>query len=224
MKKGLIVLLVVIAVVCSFLVGTKIRSNESVESNTSSATNDSSVTSDFYYEDPETTLYELQGFEKIGKFDIILEINDYYISDLIGESYVITDTRYGTHGYYFDYSSVSPVQIWSADNEVKDNKAEWLDIWTERDRLRNYQFADNFTLVIEEGTFSERENIIVEDIIYNNDLCSIFIAKIDRFGYENDETLCYFAFKYNDILKFETGGTGTKWYDQNSFRQRCIYF
>ena len=67
MKKGLIVLLVVIAVVCSFLVGTKIRSNESVESNTSSATNDSSVTSDFYYEDPETTLYELQGFEKIGK-------------------------------------------------------------------------------------------------------------------------------------------------------------
>lgn len=172
------------------------------------------------------------GFTQIGDFDILLQIIDYQISEFDDQSWVVTETTYGTQGYYFEYPYIAPVRIFATKAEEPKIEYDWIDIWGDSDRLRSYDFIDNFTLVINEGKYSESETLILEEIIKTDDLCSIIKVTRDRFGFENDETdLYYIAFSYENIDKFKTVGVGEKSYNGSvgqvsyiGFEQRLIYF
>lgn len=240
MKKSLIVMLIFILVVGAFFIGMGADFKNSVETTIENVSETKAITettgsSVVHYEEPDTSPYEYQpeGFAKIGKnFDVLLEINDYYISEFNGESWVETETTYGTQGYYFEYPFIAPVRIYATKAEEPRVEYDWLDIWTDQQRLRSYDFIDDLTLFIERNEFFDDETFLLDDIIYTGDLCSIIKVTKDKFGFENDETdLYYIAFSYENIDKFKTVGAGEKSYNGSvgqvsytGFEQRLIYF
>ena len=236
MKKGLIVLLVLILVAGAFFAGSKVNINVSVEPTmkiTNEENAESSTFEDIYYEEPDTSSYEYQpeGFDKIGKnFDTILAIHDFHIDDVQGESYFTTLTHYGRQGYYLEYPYASTVRIYATKSEERE-RTEAIEIYT--DDLERFEFIDDNRLSI--GIDGDPEGIFdleIEEIIESNEYCTIFKSSKNMYGYDNDQIGVYFvALKYENIEMFESVGIGKKMYNGNpgesifvGFEERQFYF
>lgn len=245
MKKGVVILLVLILVVCAFFVGvnTDFHENdnmitydeatiESIEEYTTKVYEEYTTKVDEEY----TAMLDEEGFNRFARFNVLLEIKDFYISDTIGESYVIPDYQdVNNRGYYLENPYVAPAKICRTKLDERHSSADWVHITSDEECLRDFDFIDNYTLSFGSGEYEESESLIIDNIIEANELCTIFEASMDRYGFENDESnLYFFAFRYEDMIEFETMGIGDKVYSCisaagegktfSAFEDRIIYF
>lgn len=248
MKKGLIVLLIFILVVCAFFVGTNINlkrendltttvseENEKVDiyvnDTTEEMITDKTTTKASTTEEETYIEYEPEGFAKIGKnFDTLLKIIDWHVG-VPGESrshVVIKNNQ--EQGYYLESSYATGLDTWSNQEIYEIYKYYNLDFITlastKSEDLIPFYFYDDYTLVL--GESDNETRIIVEEVIDVNENGSIIRTKIDRYGFDNDEyDVYFFVTNLEKILSFETSETGEDKYlyeRYDGLSERMIYF
>lgn len=223
MKKGLIVLLVLIAIVCSFLVGLKISSNESAESNTSSAEVDRTeptVFEDVHYEEPDTTPYEPQGYKKMGNFNLLIEIDSF--DNTSGEESILVDVG-SNDGFYLEYPYASDIFI-SANYYYIDFRPDESGCIIE-DEKTGFDFIDNYTLLLYDD---DSTRIIFDEIVFETSSGAIFKGHIDCYGYDKDESdVYYFATNYEKFNSLYSEDCGEPSYYASgvfsNYRSKRIY-
>ncbi len=227
MKKILTASLIVIFAFVTIFVINNIDNKKQSEENSSFNSTDNQIQVN-YHESSEPV-----GFEKIGKdFNVLLEINDYNINNTTNRNFITTDTseHHFCRQYYLEYPYLTRLTVksnWVMSKEMWDFSKEVYTINENTDNMIPFEFYDNFTLIINPGI--EEERIIVEDVIFVSDICSIFKAKIDKYGYSDDiNDIYFFATKFETLTELENEECGDLAYDYwgtyIGLEERIIYF
>lgn len=245
MKKGLIVLLILILIVGAFFAGSKIGFNSSTEVSSHTNENENAEPSEFedvYYEVPDTNSYVVEntssemayptkGFYRIGRdCDTLLKIYDWHIGvpDESWSNVVIKNSN--RQGFYLENSYAVEINTWSdwqIDNALIYNP-DYITLWsTDSDDFIPFYVLDDFTIVL--GSSDNETRIIIEEVIDVNANGSIIRTKIDRFGFENDEyDVYYFVSSLEKLLTFYTEETGEDMYtiggDYRGSSERVIHY
>lgn len=197
MKKSLIILLIFVLVIGAFFAGSKIDLNTSVETTVSSSENISTKPIDFedvYYEETDTLPYEHQpeGYEKMGEFNLIIEIDDFDTTP--GEETILVDVG-SNDGFYLEYPYASEIFI-SANYYAIDFRPDEHGCIIEEEKV-GFDFVDNYTLLLNDN---DNTRIVFDEIVFESNSGTIFRGHIDCYGYDKDESdIYYFATKYEDF-------------------------
>lgn len=170
MKKVAIVLLVFILLVGAFCSGIIFNSKPSTNA---------------------TSLYEYQseGYEKMGKFNLIIEIDDF--DNTPGEETILVDVG-SNDGFYLEYPYASEIFI-SANYYAIDFNPDDSGCTIEDDKV-GFDFVDNYTLLLYND---DNTQIIFDEIVVETSSGTIFKGHIDCYGYDKDESdIYYFATNY----------------------------
>lgn len=225
MKKSLILLLILVLIVGAFFAGTTIDLKMSSETTTVSEENntrEATIFEDVHYEEPDTSQYEYQpqGYEKMGKFNLIVEIDDFDTAS--GEETILVDVG-SNDGFYLEYP-------YAADIFIKANYYS-LDFYPDEhgcrigDKKIGFDFLDNYTLSLNDDVNTQ---IVFDETVLETSSGTIFKGHIDCYGYDNDESdIYYFATNYEDFnsLYSEDCGEATYWANGNfsNYKSKRIY-
>ena len=147
-----------------------------------------------YHEETDTLPYEHQpeGYEKMGEFNLIIEIDDFDTTP--GEETILVDVG-SNNGFYLEYPEASEIFI-SANYYAIDFRPDEHGCIIEEEKV-GFDFVDNYTLLLNDN---DNTRIVFDEIVFESNSGTIFRGHIDCYGYDKDESdIYYFATKYEDF-------------------------
>lgn len=225
MKKSFVVLLIIIIVIGAFVFGTKVNSNTSLDTTVTSSENISTEPtsfSDVHYEEPDTSpyIYLPEGYEKMGRFNLIVEIAGF--DDTPGEEMILVDVG-SNDGFYLEYPYASEIFISANyyDLDLRTDKSGC----TIQDEKVGFEFVDNYTLLLNDDNSTR---VIFDEIVVETTSGTIFKGHIDCYGYDDDESdIYYFATEYEKFISLYSEDCGEPSYwpsgDFSHYTSKRIY-
>ena len=218
-------MLIFVLVIGAFFAGSRVNVNVSVEP-TMKATNEentqSSTFEDVYYEEPDTSPYEYQpvGYEKMGKFNLIIEVDSF--DTTLGQETILVDVG-SNDGFYLEYPYASEIFI-SANYYAIDFRPDESGCIIEDGRI-GFDFLDNYTLLLYDD---DNTCVIFDEIVAETSSGTIFKGHIDCYGYDKDESdIYYFATNFEEFNSLYSEDCGEPMYYPSgafsNYKSKMIY-